>query len=70
MQLDRQHDQIMELEDKVQEPSLSLFSEFVISPNTEGANGPFIWVSHPSRSQCGGAEAGINNFDRKHVHFG
>ncbi|XP_072725109.1 angiopoietin-related protein 3 [Ciconia boyciana] len=55
VQLDRQHNQIMELEDKVQEPSLFLFSEFVICPNTGGVNGPFIRVSHPSCSQFGGA---------------
>ncbi|KFP63452.1 Angiopoietin-related protein 3, partial [Cariama cristata] len=41
VQLDRQHNQIMELEDKVQEPSLFLFSEFVISHNT-GVHGPAI----------------------------
>ncbi|KFP13794.1 Angiopoietin-related protein 3, partial [Egretta garzetta] len=51
VQLDRQHNQIMELEDKVQEPSLFLFSEFVISHNTEAVNGPFLQVSHPSCSQ-------------------
>ncbi|KFV52812.1 Angiopoietin-related protein 3, partial [Gavia stellata] len=51
VQLDRQHNQIMELEDKVQEPSLLLFSELVISCNTEGSNGPFVQVSHPSCSQ-------------------
>ncbi|KFV15533.1 Angiopoietin-related protein 3, partial [Pterocles gutturalis] len=42
VQLDRQHSQIMELEDKVQELSLLLFLEFVISSNAEGANGPTI----------------------------
>ncbi|KFW07476.1 Angiopoietin-related protein 3, partial [Fulmarus glacialis] len=42
VQLDRQHNQIMELEDKVQEPSLLLFSEFVISHNTDEVNGPTI----------------------------
>ena len=47
VQLDRQHNQIMELEDKVQEPSLFLFSEFVISCDTEGVNGPSIPLGQP-----------------------
>ncbi|KFU85411.1 Angiopoietin-related protein 3, partial [Chaetura pelagica] len=42
VELDKQHNQIMELEDKVQEPSLFLFSECVISHNTEGVSGPTI----------------------------
>ncbi|KGL92463.1 Angiopoietin-related protein 3, partial [Charadrius vociferus] len=47
VQLDRQHNQIMELEDKVQEPPLFLFSEFVTSHNTEGVNGPTIHLAQP-----------------------
>ncbi|KFP49180.1 Angiopoietin-related protein 3, partial [Cathartes aura] len=47
VQLDRQHNQIMELEDKVQEPPLFLFSEFVISRNTEGVNGPTTHSGQP-----------------------
>ncbi|KFQ35129.1 Angiopoietin-related protein 3, partial [Mesitornis unicolor] len=47
VQLDRQHNQIMELEDKVQEPPLFLFSEFVISLNTDRVNGPTIHLGQP-----------------------
>ncbi|KFW02287.1 Angiopoietin-related protein 3, partial [Eurypyga helias] len=59
VQLDRQHNQIMDLEDKVQEPSPFLFSQLVISPSTEGANGqPSTRVSHPSCSQFVGVGEG------------
>ncbi|KFQ56990.1 Angiopoietin-related protein 3, partial [Nestor notabilis] len=47
IELDRQHNQILELEDKVPEPSVCLFSEFVISPNTEGVNGLTIHSGQP-----------------------
>ncbi|KFQ66403.1 Angiopoietin-related protein 3, partial [Pelecanus crispus] len=52
VQLNRQHNQIMELEDKVQELSLFLFSELVLSPNTEGVNGPTIHLGQPSLLIC------------------
>ncbi|KGL81251.1 Angiopoietin-related protein 3, partial [Tinamus guttatus] len=39
VQLDRQHNQIMELEDKVQSRAAFLFVGPVVSPNTGGANG-------------------------------
>ncbi|KFQ08905.1 Angiopoietin-related protein 3, partial [Haliaeetus albicilla] len=48
VQLNRQHNQIMELEDKVQESSLFLFPEFVIPLNTEGVHGPTIHLGQPS----------------------
>ncbi|XP_074008621.1 angiopoietin-related protein 3 isoform X2 [Numenius arquata] len=48
VQLDRQHNQIMELEDKVGEPSLFLFSEFVMAQ-------PFIQPSHPFSPSLEGA---------------
>ncbi|KFQ90219.1 Angiopoietin-related protein 3, partial [Phoenicopterus ruber ruber] len=47
VQLNRQHNQIMELEDKVQETLLFLFSEFAISCNTGGVNGPTVNLGQP-----------------------
>ncbi|KFO90314.1 Angiopoietin-related protein 3, partial [Buceros rhinoceros silvestris] len=52
VQLDRQHNQILELEDKVQEPALVLFSELLISHNPEGVNGPTVHSGQPSLSIC------------------
>ncbi|KFP79822.1 Angiopoietin-related protein 3, partial [Acanthisitta chloris] len=45
MQLDRQHNQILELEDKVQEPSLFLFASLITLIELRAQ--PFIWVRHP-----------------------
>ncbi|XP_010287970.1 PREDICTED: angiopoietin-related protein 3 isoform X1 [Phaethon lepturus] len=57
VQLDRQHNQIMELEDKVQNQryfSFQNLSSFLTLK--ESMAQPFIWVSHPSCSQFGGVE--------------